>query len=227
MITRSETVYLDLTFLTHYFGADIFVYESIGENMAKKNDKKIRIACQGAETITLDKIVGFQGDLKTLSEQNYFKLRGLILKHGFSFPFQLWKNKGKIFILDGHQRMATLKRLRDEEGYVIPPLPLNWVEAATRKEAAEKVLAAVSQYGEMSNQGLFDFITEFKIEMPELSSQFDFSNIDFDRFQKTFFPEIKEVTFTVKTAPPKEPVEEEEEEDDADTHTCPKCGYEF
>ena len=41
---------------------------------------EIRITCKGADTVPLDSLIPFQGDLKTLSEPNLAKLKASILK---------------------------------------------------------------------------------------------------------------------------------------------------
>ena len=65
--------------------------------MNKGDKKKIRITCRGAATARLEDLHPLQGDLKTLSEEKYRKLRKTLLKHGFSFPFFVWKNEGKLW----------------------------------------------------------------------------------------------------------------------------------
>lgn len=190
--------------------------------MAKKETQKtIRIACEGAATVQLDALTPMQGGLKFLPEESYKKLKDSIVGLGFSFPVQAWKDKKKVYILDAHQRVLTLKRMRDEEDYKIPPLPVSWVSASSKKEAAKKLLAAASQYGEVNYEGLFGFIKEFDIDVTQMSADFKFPEIDMNRFQQTFFPVEKEVSFKVK-----EKVGDEEETEST-VKACPKCGYEF
>lgn len=184
-------------------------------------DKPIRIACQGAGTVELDELTEFQGNLKRLTDEAYQKLRLMILELGFSFPVQAWKHRNKIFILDAHQRVATLKRMRDEEGFQIPPLPVVWIEAANEKEAARKVLAATSQYGEVTPDGLHDFMGKFDIDITSMVGAFKFPEVNLEKFQLTYFPEPKTVSFEVTPKTPGDDIEEPE----SDEHNCPKCGY--
>lgn len=58
-------------------------------------DKNIRIACEGTHFLDIDEIDIFQGQLKSLSDENYEKLKTAILELGFSAPFFIWKNEGK------------------------------------------------------------------------------------------------------------------------------------
>lgn len=190
---------------------------------AVKDAKTIRIACTGAGTIPLDELINFQGNLKLLSDDSYKKLRLSVLELGFSFPVQAWKNKHRVYIIDAHQRIATLKRMRDEEQYFIPDLPVSWIEASTKEEAAKKVLAATSQYGEVTPDGLNEFITNFKIDMDQLAASFEFPEIDLDSFRKAYFGTPEKVEFEAKTGSTE--LNEGDFKDFA--HTCPKCGFGF
>jgi hypothetical protein len=129
--------------------------------------KTIKITCNGATTVSLDEVTPLQGDLKSLSREDYSKLKRSILKYGFSFPFFLWQNGKKKFSLDGHQREKVLKKMRDE-GYEIPKLPAVLIEAANEKEAKEKILLVSSQYGHMTEQSLVKFLSDVAIDLEEL-----------------------------------------------------------
>lgn len=139
----------------------------------------VKISCQGADVIALDKLTDYQGSLKTLSEASYEKLKKSILDLGFSFPVQAWKHRNRTFILDAHQRVKTLRRMRDE-GYVVPELPVVWIEAKDRKEAAKKLLAATSQYGEMSASGLRNFADEFALDLKQVVDLCSFPEINLE-----------------------------------------------
>ena len=191
--------------------------------MAKKPIKTIRIACSAADTVDIDQFEKMQGDFKVLSEEAYQRLRISILELGFSFPVHAWKEPKtkKIYVLDANQRITALKRMRSEEDYAIPHLPVAWIEAVSKTEAAKKLLAAASQYGEVTYSGLYEFIKEFKIDFDKISTSFQFPEIDLERFQKTYYPEEKEVSFKTREKPP------EEKKEEYDGKTCPKCGFEL
>lgn len=53
----------------------------------------IKISCSTKDYLPLDTLVEFQGDLKSLSEENYQKLKSEILQTGFAFPIYVWKSK--------------------------------------------------------------------------------------------------------------------------------------
>lgn len=156
--------------------------------------KAVLVKCTGTELININDLTNFQGKLKSLSDEAYGKLKASILDLGFSFPVFAWKYRNKNFILDAHQRVHTLKKMR-EEGYFIPQLPVVWIEAKDRFEAAKKLLASTSQYGDVTPDGLHEFMTEFGLKMADLTELFKFPEIDFESFALTFFPEMKLVEF--------------------------------
>lgn len=118
--------------------------------------KAIEIKCKGADTLPIDRILDFQNDLKTLSKDNEKKLRNSILKFGFIAPFFVWDDKGDWKLLDGHQRLKTLLKMR-EEGYDIPLLPVDYIEADSEEDAKRKLLHITSQYGEFTLDGFENF----------------------------------------------------------------------
>jgi len=147
--------------------------------------KTIEIKCKAADTLELEKLTELQGNLKDLSNENYEKLKNQILTHGFSFPFHVWKNSNKNYILDGHQRRRVVSKLQSEEGYYIPKLPVSYIEAENKKEAKEKLLACLSEYGNMTPYGLYEFMGE-DIDFSELDN-FRLPEIDIDKFESEFF----------------------------------------
>ena len=155
--------------------------------------KTIKITCQGAALIDLDKITFFQENLKSLSDNNFQKLKNSIIRYGISFPFYVWKRNGKFNCIDGHQRQRVLLEMR-KENYKIPPLPVDWIDAKDEKEAKEKILLATSQYGEMDGESLNNFLMESGLEFPELKNLIALPEIDLDIFSDKYFPpEVAEV----------------------------------
>jgi hypothetical protein len=169
--------------------------------------KEIEIKCKGSMTLELNQITPFQGDLKSLSKESYDKLRKQILELGFSSPFHVWKDEGLYWCLDGHQRLRVLTEMKRSEGYKVPRLPVVEVEAASEFEAKKKVLALTSQFGEITNESLFEFSSFANIDLPTLKD-FRFPELDMKKFEQSFFED-----------PP--------EEKPKKTKTCPECGHEF
>ena len=127
--------------------------------------KEIKIKCKAADGMPLDELYEFQGELKTISDDELDKLKKSILKYGFSFPVFVWKNK----ILDGHQRLKAVKQLVSD-GYKIKnnKLPVVRIEAKNEKEAAEKLLLINSRYAKIDEGGFQVFSSEFDINLDEM-----------------------------------------------------------
>lgn len=148
--------------------------------LVNMKNKTIEISVQGASKVDINKLVPFQGELKTLGRDSYEKLRKNILEEGFSFTIHIWKNKGKNYIIDGHQRLTALKLLVEEEGYKVPPIPVSIVKAKDFAQAKRKVLGGISSFGQYTEDSLFNYLKE--IDMPH------------DNVVKSFsFPEINEL----------------------------------
>jgi len=147
--------------------------------------KIIQITCKGHSQIKPDELKEFQGNFKTLSDENYQKLKSAISdsKIGFSFPIFVWKNKNQNYIIDGHQRLITVRRMI-EEGWIIQggKLPVDWIEAPDIKTAKKKVIMAISQYGEYNEESFLEFLQTAEIDFEELKDQVDLPLIDMDQF---------------------------------------------
>ena len=90
--------------------------------------------------LPLDELRFFQGELKELTEVAFHKLRKEILETGFNFAYHAWKNpeNNHWYILDGHQRKRVLTKMRDDEGFNVPNLPVVRVMAKNYKAAATR-----------------------------------------------------------------------------------------
>lgn len=152
-----------------------------------KNLKQIPIRCKGNRYLPFDSLKTFQGDLKEMTEANAGKLRASILKYGWVAPVFVW-NKNKI--LDGHGRLLVLGELL-KEGYTIDDLPIVDIEARTKKEAAEILLAINSKYQTITDEGLYQFMQDMNLEIGDLAI-FELPDIDFKGFEAEFFTEDTE-----------------------------------
>ena len=129
---------------------------------------KIEINCTGSDTIQLHELTEFQGELKERSAGDVEKIIKSIKKHGFSFPFFVWKNDGKNNVLDGHGRLMALKQMA-AAGEEIPALPCVYISAKDEAEAKEKLLKLNSQYGHMTADSVAAFLGDIKIDFDELA----------------------------------------------------------
>lgn len=135
--------------------------------MSTKHVRAIRITCSGAGLIGLEQLTGLQGNLKTISRKNLEKLKNLILENGFNSPFLIWRHGKKNFIEDGHQRARALLELQ-AIGYHVPPLPFCAVEANSFEDAKRKLLAISSSYGDISEDGLLEFVGDMELDTSNL-----------------------------------------------------------
>ncbi len=152
-----------------------------------KNNKQIPIRCKGNRYLPFDKFKTFQGALKEMSEANAGKLRQSILKYGWVAPVFVW-NKNDI--LDGHGRLLVLGELL-KEGCTIGDLPVVDIEAKTKKEAAEILLAINSKYQTITDEGLYQFMNEMDLGIEDLTI-FELPDIDFKEFESCFFAEAED-----------------------------------
>jgi hypothetical protein len=177
----------------------------------------IKINCKGAVDIGLPELTQLQGDLKELSEANFRKLRASILKNGITFPLFVWQDNGSNFILDGTQRDRVLRKLV-AEGYDIPPFPCAIITAKDKREACEKILLISSQYGKMTNESLYEFISKNALGFLELEEMLDLPQINLEEFKVGW---LQEPDFEPASA------DEQGRLDKKNPITCPQCGHEF
>jgi len=163
--------------------------------------KVIPIKCKSSENYDIKEFTELQGDLKTLSDDSYNMLKESIIKFGFRFPIFYVELNNKKFILDGHGRSFTIKKMI-EDGYSFGKsnkLPAVKIDADTRKEAKEVLLALNSKYGEMTSSGLSEFMASDGIDIKDIESFFkpiEFSleefKVDFEFKDDFVAPEIDE-----------------------------------
>lgn len=127
---------------------------------------EIKVTCRAADLLPIDSILEFQGDLKRLTKKNKEKLKKSILKNGFTAPIFIWQKEGDNFILDGHQRLATLLSMR-QDGYDIPLLPVAYIEAKDEHQAKDKLLVITSQYGDFNIDELEDWIIDIDSDIKD------------------------------------------------------------
>jgi len=163
--------------------------------------KSIAIKCKGAARIPLARLNAFQATLKQISGDNIERLKASILKYGFSAPIFIWRDQhGKVYIMDGHSRMKALIEL-EKEGYTVPPLPVDVIEARTRKEAKQKLLLIVSAYGRITEGGVIDFVGESEIDLSDLDGLINLPDVNVQKILREAekdaknVPEVPDVEF--------------------------------
>lgn len=158
--------------------------------MAKQNDKTIEIKCETKDRLNIAEMTELQGALKARTDIDYDKIKLSIIKYGFSFPFFVWNDGKKNYILDGHGRFATLCKMQ-KDGYEIPDLPVVYVDCKDKNEAKQKLLRLNSQYGHMTKESVLDFAEGLDLNFDEISlpdTTIDF----FNDVEECEFPELEE-----------------------------------
>lgn len=141
----------------------------------------------------LDSLKPFQGDLKELSEVNYKKLRKSIVENGITMPFFVWEDPvtQQLNLLDGHQRHRTLTLMKSD-GFIVDQVPIVKVKADNWKHAKRILLSMISQYGKVTKDSLYEYITKSEISADDLIESFDIPefSINLEDFKDEFFEDL-------------------------------------
>lgn len=166
--------------------------------------------------MSVTEIEEFQGDFKTLHDDQYAKLKASMESKGFLAPVFIWRVPGgQTRALDGHQRLRVLRREHwDVEGGI----PVVEIEAVDETDAAEKLLLLSSTYGKVDPQGLYEFTETHSVKLTEFTLP-DLPDFDLPKFTAEFYD----------SSPPAQPPEgfPAIDEDVPTEYRCPKCGYEW
>lgn len=173
--------------------------------------KQIQIKCNGNRYLPYSKLKAFQGNLKEMSKKSAEKLKQSILTHGWITPIFIWN---KDYILDGHGRILILSLLL-KEGYTIGDLPIVDIEAKTKKEAAQILLAINSKYQTITDDGLYEFMNEMELNFKDLEI-LELPDIDMEIFKEAY-----QIGFQ-----PTE-INGQGQLDGKAKIKCPECGNEF
>jgi hypothetical protein len=133
-----------------------------------KQIKTISIKCETSETLEIAEMTEMQGGLKERTDIDYDKIKLSICKFGFSFPFFIWKSGKTNYLIDGHGRFATLCKMQ-KDGYLIPPLPVVYIQCKNKTEAKQKLLRLNSQYGRMTKESVLEFAEDLELNFDEIA----------------------------------------------------------
>lgn len=161
----------------------------------------VKVAIGDKISIDIADLNDFQGELKELTAANYERGKASILEHGFSFCPHVWDCKGTYYLIDGHQRWRILSQMR-AEGFKVPKIPVIEVKANGFKDAKARVLAAASQYGRITSEGLYEFLHEADIDHQVVDVTYHFPEIDMDKFRENYFVDPPEMGGDQATTPP-------------------------
>jgi len=127
----------------------------------------MEVKCKTKDVLPLAALTEFQGGLKERSDTDYAKITKSIETYGFAFPFFVWKNGDKNYVLDSHGRLETLKRMAIRGDY-IPELPVVYVNAKDEAEAKNLLLRLNSHYGQMTKESVMEFIGDLEVDLNDL-----------------------------------------------------------
>ena len=147
-----------------------------------KQINTISIKCETSEKLEIAEMTEMQGGLKERTDIDYDKIKLSICKFGFSFPFFIWKSGNKNYLIDGHGRFATLCKMQ-KDGYIIPPLPVVYIQCKNKTEAKQKLLRLNSQYGKMTKESVLEFAEDIELNFDEIAlpdTIIDFSDSEED-----------------------------------------------
>lgn len=133
-----------------------------------KQINTISIKCETKDTLELAELTELQGGLKERTDIDYDKIKLSIIKYGFSFPLFVWKSGKKNYLIDGHGRFATLCKMQ-KDGYIIPPLPVVYIQCKNKTEAKQKLLRLNSQYGKMTKESVLEFAEDIDLDFDEIA----------------------------------------------------------
>ena len=133
-----------------------------------KSIKTITIKCETKDYLDWHNITEFQGGLKIRDEADIDKAKTSILKYGWSFPFFVWVSGKTNYCLDGHARIKVLKAL-EEEGYLIPELPVVYIQAKNKTEAKQKLLRLNSNFGHFTKESVLEFAEDIELNFDEIA----------------------------------------------------------
>ena len=149
----------------------------MGIEKATEQTKYIRVTCDVKDFLPYDQITPLQGRLKKRTPEQLEKICRSVIKHGWAFPEYIWKGEGKNYCLDGHGRQEAIPLLQ-ENGYIIPEIPVVYIQAKNKEEAKELLLKCISQFGTVTEEGITEFI-DFNVDFID----FEIPNISFDNLK--------------------------------------------
>lgn len=118
----------------------------------------LKVNCKTSDTIKLQMLVPFQGNLKKRKKEDIESLMQSLSDEGMMMPFAVWKHEDKNYLLDGHGRLEALVRLSMIDMEIMSQdLPCIYIEAENEEQARKSLLQITSTYGKISKQGVLDF----------------------------------------------------------------------
>jgi DNA modification methylase len=133
-------------------------------------------------------------DLEFIQQENFkewigngdTKLIQSILKYQFVDAFKVWEHENKLYCLDGKHRFLDLIKV-SELGHNVPEeLPATFIDCENIESAAELVLVYSSAYAKITQQGMFDFVSKFNLDLPAMNETINIEGFSMTRFEQKF-----------------------------------------
>jgi len=164
--------------------------------------RALKIAVEAKQTVALDDLNYFQDNIKKLSKQRYEELKTLLADLDISFALHVWENEGKFWLIDGHQRVFTMRQMREAEGWEIPEIPVAIVHAPSFEIAKQKVLAGISVAGEIDAKKLEEYLHNYDIPVDGVFGMVNLPNFDKPKFMTSFLDLAEETEANVLSSKP-------------------------
>ena len=140
---------------------------------------EIKVNCKAADTLDIQDMTLFQGELKTRTDADYEHIKKSILEYGFCAPFFIWEHDGINSVLDGTGRYETLQRMKSD-GYDVPLLPVAYIDCKDEATAKKVLLQINSHNGTMTVDSVRDFLGDVEFNFGDItlpdSGALDFSD---------------------------------------------------
>lgn len=118
----------------------------------------IDVRCTLPDTLTIQSLKEFQGNLKTRTPEDLKELADSLSTEGLIMPFVVWNNSGEMKLLDGHGRLEALRLLSAKDSDITEQeFPVLFIEAETEDEAKKLLLQITSSYGKITKKGALNF----------------------------------------------------------------------
>jgi len=119
-------------------------------------------------------------EFKTMSVEAEQRLKNSVLANQFIEPLCVWRDPSDsvLYCLDGRHRVKILEQLQAEGHGVPKKIPANFIECATKAEAAKLVLVYSSLYAQTTQHGFVTFADHYRLNREELSMFVDIPGIN-------------------------------------------------
>lgn len=129
-------------------------------------------------------------EFKDISPDEFQKLVQSILKEDFVESFKVWLEPatGITYCLDGFHRCQALEFIVEHKLATVPEtFTGDYMDCASREEAARLVLIYSSRYARVQEQGLYEFLNINNLNLGDVSAHIDIPDIDLSVFERNFF----------------------------------------